>query len=258
MEMEHINENLIKVLIGSEDLEERGIDFLDLIGDQTRIEKFFYSILEEVDVEQHFHDSEAVTFQVIPNSEGLELYISRANVDDLDEVWEDELTRRLKERKEELKNQDQSKQSNKKSDKKAQTARSAADRSTSKTDTAVGLESALEALIELLKAPASAAEELDEETYTEEVVRFETLDDFLRLAREIPSDVFESDLYYMDEAYYLALFDLETAIPNEKLASKLVALFEYGEFTEISHLALNEHGQLLRSGDALAFFGKQF
>ena len=44
MEMERINENLIKVMIGLDDLEERGINFLDLIGDQSRIEKFFYSI----------------------------------------------------------------------------------------------------------------------------------------------------------------------------------------------------------------------
>jgi adapter protein MecA 1/2 len=77
MEMEHINENTIRVLIGSEDLADRGITFLDLLGNQKEVENFFYSILEEVDVEDEFQGSEAVTFQVLPKSDGLELFISK-------------------------------------------------------------------------------------------------------------------------------------------------------------------------------------
>ena len=55
MEMEHINENTIRVLIENADLEERGVTFLDLLGNHKQIENFFYSILEEVDVEEQFH-----------------------------------------------------------------------------------------------------------------------------------------------------------------------------------------------------------
>lgn len=77
MEMEHINENTIRVLIGNEDLADRGITFLDLLGNHKDVENFFYSILEEVDVEDEFQGSEAVTFQVLPKSDGLELFISK-------------------------------------------------------------------------------------------------------------------------------------------------------------------------------------
>ncbi|MBV7391553.1 adaptor protein MecA [Enterococcus alishanensis] len=77
MEMEHINENTIRVLIGNEDLADRGITFLDLLGNHREIESFFYSILEEVDVEDEFKSSEAVTFQVLPKKDGLELFISK-------------------------------------------------------------------------------------------------------------------------------------------------------------------------------------
>ena len=77
MEMEHINENTIRVLIGHEDLEERGVSFLDLLGNHKEIENFFYSILEEVDIEEEFRGSEAVTFQVLPKGDGLELFISK-------------------------------------------------------------------------------------------------------------------------------------------------------------------------------------
>lgn len=77
MEMEHINENTIRVLIGNEDLADRGITFLDLLGNHKEVESFFYSILEEVDIEDEFQGSEAVTFQVLPKSDGLELFISK-------------------------------------------------------------------------------------------------------------------------------------------------------------------------------------
>lgn len=84
MEMENINENTIRVLIESSDLEERGITFLDLLGNQKQIENFFYSILEEVDVDNQFHETDAITFQVLPSGSGLELFISKGHGDDLD------------------------------------------------------------------------------------------------------------------------------------------------------------------------------
>ncbi len=87
MEMEHINENTIRVNIENTDLEERGITFLDLLGNQKQIESFFYSILEEVDIHEQFQETDAVTFQVVPKKNGLELYISKGN--GINEIPED-------------------------------------------------------------------------------------------------------------------------------------------------------------------------
>ncbi len=67
MEMERINENTIRVLIGNDDLDKRGITVLDLLGNHKQIESFFYSILEEVDKDHQFQNNDAVTFQVLPN-----------------------------------------------------------------------------------------------------------------------------------------------------------------------------------------------
>lgn len=93
MEMEHINENTIRVIIGNEDLVARGITFLDLLGSHNEIENFFYSILEEVDVEEEFRGSEAVTFQVLPKGDGLELYISKnMPIDEMDSEMDVEQT----------------------------------------------------------------------------------------------------------------------------------------------------------------------
>ena len=77
MEMERINENTIRVLVDSNDLEERGIKILDLLSDHKQIQDFFYSILKEVDSTHQFQDNDSVTFQVMPTGNGLELFISK-------------------------------------------------------------------------------------------------------------------------------------------------------------------------------------
>ena len=77
MEMERINENTIRVLVDSNDLEEREIKILDLLSDHKQIQDFFYSILKEVDSTHQFQDNDSVTFQVMPTGNGLELFISK-------------------------------------------------------------------------------------------------------------------------------------------------------------------------------------
>lgn len=77
VEVEHVNENMIRVFLANHDLEERGVDVLDLLGNRKQIESFFYSILEEVDTDHKFSKDQAVTFQVMPNTKGLELLITR-------------------------------------------------------------------------------------------------------------------------------------------------------------------------------------
>lgn len=79
MEIEHINDDTIRVRIENSDLEARGYTFLDLLGNQKHIETFFYSILEEVDIDEEFQESDAVTFQIMPNRDGLELFISKSS-----------------------------------------------------------------------------------------------------------------------------------------------------------------------------------
>lgn len=79
MEMDRLNENTIRVILSTEDLQERGVTFLDLLGNKKQIETFFYSILDEVDKNHVFTNNEPVTFQIMPNKEGLELLISKSD-----------------------------------------------------------------------------------------------------------------------------------------------------------------------------------
>ena len=230
MEMEHINENLIKVLIRQEDLEERGIDFLDLVGDQKTIERFFYSILEEVDVDKHFQESEAVTFQVMPNKEGLELYISRTNFDEMDEIWEDELTKHLIERKREMNENESNKDDNKKE----------------------------KTILDLFENEEKSQETEDVKSVEGEIIKFADLEDFLKLSREVTTDLIHADFYHMNSKYFLVINYVDSSIVEEYAYNKLLTMFEYGEKVKVTEAILQEHGDMLRSKDALKYFGENF
>ena len=77
MEMERINDNTIRVMVENDDLKDRGTSVRDLLSDRNKIESFFYNILSELDTDQEFADNDKVSFQVLPNQNGLELFISR-------------------------------------------------------------------------------------------------------------------------------------------------------------------------------------
>lgn len=82
MEIEHINNHMIHVIIGNDDLNERGLSLMELLGDHDEIESFFYGILDEIDTNDDFKDSEQVTFQVLPRRNGVELFITRDDGDE--------------------------------------------------------------------------------------------------------------------------------------------------------------------------------
>ncbi|WEV71348.1 adaptor protein MecA [Lactobacillus sp. ESL0785] len=77
MHVDHINENTIRVRIDKNELANRGLKVLDLLGDKSKIQHFFYSILDEVDTDHSFSQDAPVTFQVMPNKGGLDLLISK-------------------------------------------------------------------------------------------------------------------------------------------------------------------------------------
>ncbi|UZX32047.1 adaptor protein MecA [Lactobacillus helsingborgensis] len=77
MQVDHINDNTIRVRIGKKELANRGLKVLDLLGDKNKIQHFFYSILDEIDTDHSFSQDAPVTFQVMPNNGGLDLLITK-------------------------------------------------------------------------------------------------------------------------------------------------------------------------------------
>ncbi|WP_439426041.1 adaptor protein MecA [Oenococcus alcoholitolerans] len=82
MKLERIDSNTLHIMLSKADLDDRKITMSDLMSDRQRVEKFFYSILDEANVDHSFVNDDQVTFQIMPTGkQGIELFISRV-VDD--------------------------------------------------------------------------------------------------------------------------------------------------------------------------------
>ena len=82
MEMERINDDTFLLRIENQDLIDRGTSIPELLGNPGEIEGFFHSILEEMGVLNQFEDSDGLSFQIMPNPDGLELYVIQHSLTD--------------------------------------------------------------------------------------------------------------------------------------------------------------------------------
>ncbi|MFD1429404.1 adaptor protein MecA [Lacticaseibacillus mingshuiensis] len=222
MEMQRLNENTIRVLLGNDDLAERGITVLDLLGNHKQIENFFYSILDEVDKDHTFATNDAVTFQVMPSQSGLELLISR-NVDlgeddDNDDVQDD------------------------------------APADDGDQDVPDFIKQQLRALDD-----DTTNEAVDEGGYIdgdgaaqeEFVLRFGSFEDFVALAKQLRLDGAASDLYQYKNDYYLVLTFYTDHVSADEAQDQLALALEFGDRTNISAALLSEYGKSIMATSAL-------
>ena len=220
MEMERINENTIRVLVDSNDLEERGIKILDLLSDHKQTQDFFYSILKEVDSTHQFQDNDSVTFQVMPTGNGLELFISKndqvnAMGDGRNDAITDYIRQSIAQRR-----KDES--------------------STNEAD-------------ESLKADDYPISGNDSDTLTKLVVgRFDQFEDLIQYAKVAEDNNVVSELYKYNDQYYLTLQYLITdENTDEEIKNQIALAYEYGNATNISSDYLAEHSKKLMEISAL-------
>ncbi|MFW7433849.1 adaptor protein MecA [Vagococcus carniphilus] len=218
MEMERINENTIRVSIGNDDLAERGVTFLDLLGNQKQIESFFYSILEEVDVDEQFQETDSVTFQVLPNHDGLELFISKnlpMNDDDnlnmmQDNVLGDGFTDFLKEH--------------------------IAGNGKLKEDV---LDEEIDFLGESLN------------NVFETIFRLEDFETMITLAKNIQLQNVFSYLYKFKDEYFLRVSFFTEENNEAQVKNDMAQLYEYTSKTNVTTDILDEYGEIIMDRNAL-------
>ncbi|MBD7894266.1 adaptor protein MecA [Limosilactobacillus sp. Sa3CUN2] len=221
MEMERINENTIRVLVDSNDLEERGIKILDLLSDHKQIQDFFYSILKEVDSTHQFQDNDSVTFQVMPTGNGLELFISKNDqITGADSEQTDAITDYIRQ--------------------------SIAQRRNEKSRTNETEQSFEDA--DDYASPASDTEPLTKLI----VVRFAQLEDLIQYAKVADDYNVVSELYKYEGQYYLTLQYLVTdENTDEEIKNQIALAYEYGDPTNIASDYLAEHSKKLMEISAL-------
>ncbi|MHC9532334.1 adaptor protein MecA [Dellaglioa sp. L3N] len=224
MKMEKINENTIRVLVEDEDLSKRGITILDLLGNRTQIEDFFYSILREVDTEHEFENNEAVTFQVLPNRDGLELFISRGkpenmqdpkeiNISDLTE--DDDLGSFIKDRLSEIEDND---------DEVKGTIKGSGYQKAAQTRT----------------------------------VEFGDFEDFIQLAKIFRPTSAQSNLFKVQGKYFLELIFDKDNTTKETIENDIAVALEYAQSVTSTGSFMEERGKKIMSDDALSEARKYF
>lgn len=236
MEMEKVNENTIRVLLGNEDLTERGITVLDLLGNQKEIESFFFSILEEVDKDHEFRDNDAVTFQLIPNQNGLELFITKVDP-----------------------NKDNNPMDVKKSD--------LPDPEQQKDYSNMGVGSELaEYIRKQIAGNSDLAKKatLDDDGdgvsgYLDEnaddqyhyIVSFEDFEDFISLAKAFKYEGSITNLYNLDGKYYLELVFFGDQMSPSEIQDAMALVYEYGKKEKFESSVVKERGKCLMEHAAI-------
>ena len=219
MEMERINDDTILVRIENEDLQERGTSVSELLANPTEIEEFFHSILVEMDVIDQFEDSEGMSFQVMPNPEGIELYVtkyvekkdieadSERFVRNLVDTIQHSLGHRMGKPKKEKK----------------------------------------------VEAPVEKEKILEPLDCT---VFFDSFEDFVQLAKMYPYNVQKSSLYRYSNYYFLHVN--QEVIGGEDFTADLALLREFGEFSRVSWEVVQEYGEVMIKEKAIETAKKYF
>lgn len=220
MEMERINDNTIRVMIENADLKERGVSVMELLENHDRIESFFYNILSEVDTEHDFEEDDQITFQILPNRNGLELFISK--LDDDNEVGDvinnlmayaknksDKVDELSEERRTELKNSDENKK-----------------------------------VAENVQAVNSSAAAT---IITLELPEFESA---ISIAHVISDSEILSNLYRYDNVFYLTL-KFPAGVTSDVIAIQKALAIEFAKESTIQSDVLYEHAEKVMSTDAL-------
>ena len=219
MEMERINDDTILVRIENEDLLERGTSVPELLANPIEIEEFFHSILVEMDVIDQFEDSEGMSFQVMPNPEGIELYVtkyvekkdieadSERFVRNLVDTIQHSLGHRMGKPKKEKK----------------------------------------------VEAPVEKEKTLEPLDCT---VFFDSFEDFIQLAKMYPYNVQKSSLYRYSNYYFLHVY--QDVIGEEDFTADLALLREFGEFSRVSWEVVQEYGEVMIKEKAIETAKKYF
>ncbi len=219
MEMERINDDTILVRIENEDLQERGTSVPELLANPGEIEEFFHSILVEMDVIDQFEDSEGMSFQVMPNPEGIELYVtkyvekkdieadSERFVRNLVDTIQHSLGHRMGKPKKEKK----------------------------------------------IEAPVEKEKTLEPLDCT---VFFDSFEDFVQLAKMYPYNVQKSSLYRYSNYYFLHVY--QDVFGGEDFTTDLALLREFGEFSRVSWEVVQEYGEVMIKDKAIETAKKYF
>ena len=238
MKMKQISDTTLKITMSLEDLMDRGMEIADFLVPQEKTEEFFYAILDELEMPDSFLDTGMLSFRVTPKPDKVDVFVTKSKIDqnldfedlsnlpDMEELAQmspDEFIKTLE--------------------------KSIADKTKDDIEAIQSLEQ-VEAKEEEQEQAEQEAES-KKEPYIYYILSFAKLADLVAFAKTVTFDMETSELYKMNERYYLTiLVDIENH-PSPYPASLLARMREFADDSDISRSVLQEYGQVLINHDAV-------
>ena len=238
MKMKQISDTTLKITMSLEDLMDRGMEIADFLVPQEKTEEFFYAILDELEMPESFLDTGMLSFRVTPKPDKVDVFVTKSKIDqnldfedlsdlpDMEELAQmspDEFIKTLE--------------------------KSIADKTKDDIEAIQSLEQ-VEAKEEEQEQAEQEAES-KKEPYIYYILSFAKLADLVAFAQTVTFEMETSELYKMNERYYLTiLVDIENH-PSPYLAWLLARMREFADDSDISRSVLQEYGQVLMNHDAV-------
>ena len=239
MKMKQISDTTLKITMSLEDLMDRGMEIADFLVPQEKTEEFFYAILDELEMPDSFLDTGMLSFRVTPKPDKVDVFVTKSKIDqnldfedladlpDMDELAKmspDEFLKTLEKTMAEKTKED--------------------------------IE-AIQSLEQVEKEEEAAIDEIAEvdegkrEPYIYYILRFDDLTSLVSFAKTVDYQMEASELYKMNDQYYLTvLVDVEDH-PSLYPAWLLARMREFADDSDISRSVLQEYGQVIINHDAV-------
>ena len=239
MKMKQISDTTLKITMSLEDLMDRGMEIADFLVPQEKTEEFFYAILDELEMPDSFLDTGMLSFRVTPKPDKVDVFVTKSKIDqnlDFDDLADlpdmDELAKMSPD--EFLKTLEKT--------------------MAEKTKDDIEAIQSLEQVEKEEEAALNEALEVEEEKrepYIYYILSFDNLASLVSFAKMVDYQMETSELYKMNDQYYLTvLVDVENQ-PSLYPAWLLARMREFADDSDISRSVLQEYGQLLINHDAV-------
>ena len=238
MKMKQISDTTLKITMSLEDLMDRGMEIADFLVPQEKTEEFFYAILDELEMPESFLDTGMLSFRVTPKPDKVDVFVTKSKIDqnldfedlsdlpDMEELAQmspDEFIKTLE--------------------------KSIADKTKDDIEAIQSLEQ-VEAKEEEQEQAEQEAES-KKEPYIYYILSFAKLADLVAFAKTVTFEMETSELYKMNERYYLTIFSGYWKSSKSISSWLLARMREFADDSDISRSVLQEYGQVLMNHDAV-------
>lgn len=215
MEYKQINDKTIKISLTFDDLKAHDIKMSDFLVNQGMVEKLFYELISELEIEDKFANTGMMTFQVRPHPQGVDLLVTEEL--NMDNMQFPEGTEGLQEMMDEA------------------------------MDHMGDMANFLDNM-----APKPNFDVMDDHVdYVYYILKFDQISDIVTMSQAILDDVEESELFQFQDHFYLTILDNQKRKGSKEVGLLRARMLEYGQPSDFSRESLLEHAKLIFREEAL-------